>query len=355
GAPGGLVGRDAVLSGRLALRRARSAALQARADDGLGPRAGVRRVGLRRLRRPRSPHRLRRRPTAARVARRRGARVRRPVGTPHRGRRAAAGRLSRGGGGARGEHPRRRADHGCVARGRRDGGATRPRHRAVEPGAGPALRRRPAAPHHHDGLLMPDPRAPETASPVPSFDLADVGRARTLVERRLAAAGIASPAAEALVLLEAATGLDRRVVLLQPDRPLDAAARARLAHLLHRRVAREPLQHVIGTAPFYGLDLVVSPAVLVPRPETERLVERVLAELPPSPDGLVLDVGCGSGAIALALKAERAALEVWGSDVSAEALAVARENGRRLGLEVTWRRSDLLADADVAAAAARCL
>jgi len=202
---------------------------------------------------------------------------------------------------------------------------------------------------------MPDPRAPETASPVPSFDLADVGRARTLVERRLAAAGIASPAAEALVLLEAATGLDRRVVLLQPDRPLDAAARARLAHLLHRRVAREPLQHVIGTAPFYGLDLVVSPAVLVPRPETERLVERVLAELPPSPDGLVLDVGCGSGAIALALKAERAALEVWGSDVSAEALAVARENGRRLGLEVTWRRSDLLADADVAAAAARCL
>lgn len=197
----------------------------------------------------------------------------------------------------------------------------------------------------------PNPAAARSSS----FDAADLGRARALVERRLAAAGVASPGAEALVLLEAATGLDRRIVLLQPDRPLDADARARLAQLLHRRVAREPLQHVIGTAPFFGLELEVSPAVLVPRPETERLVELVLAELADGPAGLVLDVGCGSGAIALALKAERAELEVWGTDVSSEALAIARENGHRLGLEVEWRRSDLLADADVAAAAARCV
>lgn len=186
------------------------------------------------------------------------------------------------------------------------------------------------------------------------LEAADASHARRVVERRLAAAGVASPAAEALVLLEAATGVDRLVLLTQPDRPLDDAARLRLAELLHRRLAREPLQHVIGFAPFYGLELAVSPAVLVPRPETERLVELVLEALADRPPGLVLDVGTGSGAIALALKAERDDLEVWGSDVSAEALSVARENARRLGLDVTLRRSDLLADADVAAAAARC-
>ena len=129
--------------------------------------------------------------------------------------------------------------------------------------------------------------------------------------------------------------------------------RASLAAMLQRRVMREPLQHIIGTAPFYGLVLAVSSTVLIPRPETERLVELVLANLPTGPV-TVLDVGTGSGAIALALKAERPAAEVWATDVEPDALAVAQANAEGLGLDVEFRLSDLLADAEVAAVAARC-
>lgn len=167
-----------------------------------------------------------------------------------------------------------------------------------------------------------------------------------------------SPEADALLLLEAALGVDRATLLLQPDRPLDPAARERLAEMLRRRVAREPLQHILGWAPFYGLELAVSPGVLIPRPETERLVELVLAAVESRPDGAepvtVLDVGCGSGAIALALKAELPSAVVWGSDASAEAVALSRRNASELGLDVVFRLSDLLADADVAAVAASC-
>lgn len=166
-----------------------------------------------------------------------------------------------------------------------------------------------------------------------------------------------SPEADALLLLEAALGVDRSTLLLQPDRPLDPAARARLAEMLRRRVAREPLQHILGWAPFYGLELAVSPSVLIPRPETERLVELVLSALRQRPEGagapVVLDVGCGSGAIALSVKAEWPSAEVWGGDSSAEAVALSRRNATELGLEVTFRLSDLLADPDVAAVAAR--
>lgn len=178
--------------------------------------------------------------------------------------------------------------------------------------------------------------------------------ALSAAERRLAAAGVASPRAEALLLLEAAVGVERVSLLSQLDRPLLDGEGAALAELLRRRVTREPLQHVLGEAPFYGLMLSVSEEVLVPRPETERLVEMVLEELD-GETGTVLDVGCGSGAIALALKAERPDLEVWASDVSGPALAVARANAERLGLGVTFRRSDLLADAEVARIAAGCV
>ncbi len=173
-------------------------------------------------------------------------------------------------------------------------------------------------------------------------------------ERRLGAAGVASPRAEALLLLEAAIGVARGELLTQLDRPLRADEGGALAELLRRRVAREPLQHILGEAPFYGLMLSVSGDVLVPRPETERLVEIVLGELADD-SGRVLDVGCGSGAIALALKAERGDLEVWGTDVSTAALAVARQNAQRLGLDVKFLRSDLLADAEAARGAASCI
>ncbi|HEY8280355.1 MAG TPA: peptide chain release factor N(5)-glutamine methyltransferase [Bdellovibrionota bacterium] len=97
-----------------------------------------------------------------------------------------------------------------------------------------------------------------------------------------------------------------------------------------RRLKGEPLQYVAGAAPFYGRDFVVNYDVLVPRPETERLVEISLALLSGRKSARLLDIGTGSGAIALSLKLESPALEVVGSDISAAALKVARENMRRL-------------------------
>lgn len=149
------------------------------------------------------------------------------------------------------------------------------------------------------------------------------------------------------------TGLGRFEQGLNHDKPLLAGERASLAAMLQRRVMREPVQHIIGTAPFYGLELAVSSTVLIPRPETERLVELVLEHLPLGPV-TVLDVGTGSGAVALAIKAERPDAEVWATDVDPDALAVAQANAKSLGLAVEFRLSDLLADAEVASVAARC-
>src|SRR5690554_4361785 len=184
----------------------------------------------------------------------------------------------------------------------------------------------------------------------------DVAAARRLLVRRLQAAGVPSPEADAVLLLEGALGVDRATLLLQPDRPVGQEAGARLAEMLRRRVAREPLQLILGRAHFYGLELAVTPGVLIPRPETERLVELVLTETrrTATEEPTLLDVGTGSGAIALALQAERPAATVWGTDVSHEAVALALRNAAELQLPVRFRLSDLLADPDVAHVAARC-
>ena len=181
-----------------------------------------------------------------------------------------------------------------------------------------------------------------------------IGDARQLCLKRLERGGLgASAAAETAALIEAVTGLNRSEQLLRHERAMSDDERAKLADMLHRRLRHEPLQHVTGTAPFYGLDLGVSPAVLVPRPETERLVELTLAELRGESGATVLDVGTGSGAIALAIKSERPDLEVWACDISAEALSVAIDNAASLGLSVRFRRSDLLSDPEIAEVAAR--
>lgn len=144
---------------------------------------------------------------------------------------------------------------------------------------------------------------------------------------RLAAAGCLSPAADvrALARLSVATG--------------GAAALKRFEALVGRRAAREPLAYILGHQRFRGLELRVDPRVLVPRPHTEALVEAGLT----LPHGArVVDLCTGSGAVALALARERPDLRLTGSDLSPDALDVARENGDRLGLKVSWLESDLL-------------
>jgi release factor glutamine methyltransferase len=158
----------------------------------------------------------------------------------------------------------------------------------------------------------------------------------------LAAAGCETPRLDAEVLLAEAVDVDRLTLLARNGTALSTAQRRRFEALIARRARREPVAYIVGRRAFRDLELAVDPRVLVPRPETELLVETAL-ELPNG--ARVLDVGTGSGAVALAIKHERPDLEVAGSDVSADALAVARANGERLGLGVAWHRADLLAGA----------
>lgn len=143
-------------------------------------------------------------------------------------------------------------------------------------------------------------------------------------------------------IVEEVTGADRATLYARPERPVDAAAAERAAALTDRRLAGEPIQYVLGHADFYGLRLAVSPAVLIPRPETETVVEAALRRIRTLEAPWVLDVGTGSGAIALAVAHERPDAEVFAADVSADALAVAAANAERLGLGVTFVRSDAL-------------
>lgn len=127
------------------------------------------------------------------------------------------------------------------------------------------------------------------------------------------------------------------------DAPLDAAQCDAFEALCRRREAGEPIAYIVGRRGFWTLDLEVSPATLIPRPETERLVELALARLPAGP-ARVLDLGTGSGAIALAIAAQRPDARIVATDASAAALDVARANARRLALHnVQFRQGDWLA------------
>jgi release factor glutamine methyltransferase len=136
--------------------------------------------------------------------------------------------------------------------------------------------------------------------------------------------------------------------------PLSEAEWAHCERVIAGRRRGEPLQHLLGEAPFYGLSLQVGPGVLIPRPETETLVELVLHDLSNSERPHVLDVGTGSGAIALAVKAERPDAQVLASDVSNVALGWAERNVRATGLDVQLAHSDLLSSYEVATFAATC-
>jgi release factor glutamine methyltransferase len=142
------------------------------------------------------------------------------------------------------------------------------------------------------------------------------------------------PAREARWLVEEASGWEGAEHLLHLDDPVTAKAMVRFDAMLARRLAGEPIQYVLGHWPFRTLDLMIDERVLIPRPETEGLVDHALAVLNgPGLDGpgLAIDLGTGSGAIALSLVAEHQDVEVWATDVSADAIAVARANLAGLG------------------------
>ena len=156
----------------------------------------------------------------------------------------------------------------------------------------------------------------------------------------IAAAGSDTPRLDAELLLGHALGVDRAALVMAPEREVTGHAVRAFQDLVRRRSAgREPVAYLLGTRGFRRLELVVDARVLVPRPETELLVEAAL-DLPHG--ARVVDVGTGSGAVALALKDERGDLDVLATDVSEAALAVARANAARLGLEVALSRADLL-------------
>jgi release factor glutamine methyltransferase len=159
----------------------------------------------------------------------------------------------------------------------------------------------------------------------------------------IAAARCETPRLDAELLLADVLGVPRERLLIDSDLMVEGpAVRAFQDAVRRRAVEREPVAYILARRSFRRLDLVVDRRALIPRPETELLVEVAAKRLPPR--ARALDLGTGSGAVALALKDERPDLLVSASDVSPDALALARANGERLGLEVTWLQSDLLAD-----------
>jgi release factor glutamine methyltransferase len=157
----------------------------------------------------------------------------------------------------------------------------------------------------------------------------------------LAARGSETPRLDAELLLARATGLERIELYMSFDRPLNAAELDVARELVARRARREPLQYVLGEWGFRRLILTVDRRALIPRPETEILVDRALALVAGSETPLVLDVGTGTGAIALAIADEHAGARVTGIDSSADALALAAENVARTGVAVQLARHDL--------------
>lgn len=134
---------------------------------------------------------------------------------------------------------------------------------------------------------------------------------------------------DAEMLIARAIDMPRSYVFAHPEDTLDELALERLESIVRRRLDGEPMAYISGSKEFWSLELMVSPATLVPRPETELLVERALHEIPRRADWPVLDLGTGSGAIALAIARERPLCSVTATDISTEALAVARENARQ--------------------------
>lgn len=166
---------------------------------------------------------------------------------------------------------------------------------------------------------------------------------------QLARAGIPSPPDEARLLMEEALGVSRAWVMAHPEAEVPPDRRLLFLNGVSRRAALEPVAYVVGHKEFYGLDLEVAPDVLIPRPETELLVEMALSEsrrllAAKGRDLLAVDLGTGSGAVAVALAVHQPRLKLLAVDSSASALAVARGNAalHRVAARIEFRHGDLL-------------
>lgn len=177
---------------------------------------------------------------------------------------------------------------------------------------------------------------------------ADIEAALRGAVDRLREAGCESPRLDAEILLAEALGVSRAYLHARPEKGLPLEARDEFADWVGRRAQREPLAYIVGHREFYGLEFMITPAVLVPRPETEHVVEKVLtlARARSEDEGVrIADVGTGSGAIAVAVVVHLPRAQAWALDSSGEALDVARVNAERHGVadRVHCIQSDLLA------------
>jgi release factor glutamine methyltransferase len=176
----------------------------------------------------------------------------------------------------------------------------------------------------------------------PTVEPDSAGEIRRLLEdasEALAAAGVENPRLDAeLILAQAAQA--SRPSLISGLVKLGDFARNRYAAMLQRRAAREPLAYILGRKEFYSIEFEVTPAVLIPRPETETIVAAALEFLASRKAARVLDIGTGCGAIAIAIAANAARAQVLATDISSNALEVARRNAARLGSRADFRRAD---------------
>ena len=153
------------------------------------------------------------------------------------------------------------------------------------------------------------------------------------LEKQFAGAGVDSPGLDAQLLLAMVLGCDRAHLHAHPEKVVSAEELARIEALAQRRAAREPMAYILGEREFWSMPFLVSPDVLIPRPESELLVERAAALLGKSGKSRILDAGCGSGAVGLAIASELPEARVTLLDLCPRALEVARRNAERFALE----------------------
>lgn len=152
-----------------------------------------------------------------------------------------------------------------------------------------------------------------------------------------------SASLDAQLLMAEVLGVSRAHVLAHPERPLSDDESAQFSMLVERRLNSEPVAYLLGRRAFYDREFIVTPAVLIPRPETEDLLERALASLQAArPGAVAVDVGTGSGALAVTFAALRPHVQVYATDISPAALAVARLNAQQHGAQITFLEGDLL-------------